>query len=378
METTTPIRILRIIARMNVGGPAVQICNLMNRLDGRLFEQLLVTGYCGEDEKEHLDGEKVEFQVHRIRELGVSINFLRDFVAIFKIIKIIYIFKPDIIHTHTSKAGFMGRIAGIIYPRSIKLIHTFHGHLLYGYFSKWKTKLIISAEVILGYFTNYLIAVGETVKEELISVGVGNQHKFLVINPGIEETPKLEKNVWINKFNIPENKFIIAFVGRLTKIKRIDRLVEVIKLVKKELDGVHFIIAGGGIEEEYLKKQVEDFHLPVTYLGWIKSLNEITCLADAYILTSDNEGTPISLIQAMIAGIPIISTDVGSVSDVVENGVSGILTKANSEELFQAVKIISRNKEKYNLFSANSRQIGLSKFSLEKFIEKYTELYIEA
>jgi len=130
METTTPIRILRIIARMNVGGPAVQICNLMNKLDRGLFEQLLVTGYCGEDEKEYLEGEKVEFQIHRIRELGVSINFLRDLVAILKIIKIIYKFKPDIIHTHTAKAGFMGRIAGIMYPRSIKIIHTFHGHLL--------------------------------------------------------------------------------------------------------------------------------------------------------------------------------------------------------------------------------------------------------
>ena len=378
METTTPIRILRIIARMNVGGPAVQICNLMNKLDRGLFEQLLVTGYCGEGEKEYLEGEKVEFQIHRIRELGVSINFLRDLVAILKIIRIIYKFKPDIIHTHTAKAGFMGRIAGIMYPRSIKIIHTFHGHLLYGYFPKWKTKLIISAEVILGYFTDFLIAVGETVKEELISVGVGNQRKFLVINPGIEEIPRLEKKAWVKKFNLPEDKFIIAFVGRLTKIKRIDRLVEVIKLAKKELNTVHFIIAGGGIEEEYLKRQVEDFHLPVTYVGWIKSLNEITCLADAYILTSDNEGTPISLIQAMIAGIPIISTDVGSVSDVVENGVSGILTKANPEELFQAVKIISTNQEKYRLFSTNSRQIGLSKFSLEKFVEKYSELYTKA
>jgi len=378
METATPIRILRIIARMNVGGPAVQICNLMNKLDRGLFEQLLVTGYCGEDEKEYLEGEKVEFQIHRIRELGVSINFLRDLVAILKIIRIIYKFKPDIIHTHTAKAGFMGRIAGIMYPRSTKIIHTFHGHLLYGYFPKWKTKLIISAEVILGYFTDFLIAVGETVKEELISVGVGNQRKFLVINPGIEEIPRLEKKAWVKKFNLPEDKFIIAFVGRLTKIKRIDRLVEVIKLAKKELNTVHFIIAGGGIEEEYLKRQVEDFHLPVTYVGWIKSLNEITCLADAYILTSDNEGTPISLIQAMIAGIPIISTEVGSVSDVVENGVSGILTKANPEELFQAVKIISTNQEKYRLFSTNSKKIGLSKFSLEKFIEKYSELYTKA
>jgi glycosyltransferase involved in cell wall biosynthesis len=165
----------------------------MNKLDRGLFEQLLVTGYCGEGEKEYLEGEKVDFQIHRIRELGVSINFLRDLVAILKIIKIIYKFKPDIIHTHTAKAGFMGRIAGIMYPRSIKIIHTFHGHLLYGYFPKWKTKLIISAEVILGYFTDFLIAVGETVKEELISVGVGNQRKFLVINPGIEEIPRLEK-----------------------------------------------------------------------------------------------------------------------------------------------------------------------------------------
>jgi glycosyltransferase involved in cell wall biosynthesis len=377
MKHATPIRILRIIARMNVGGPAIQITNLMSEMNKNEFEQILVTGYCGIHEKEYFDEYKPDFQVHRISELGVSVNVIKDLIAFLKIFKEIYIFKPHIVHTHTSKAGVIGRVACILYPKKIKIIHTYHGHILYGYFPPWKTRIVILLEKILAIWTHKIITVGETVKKDLISAGIGREAKYLVINPGIQAIDKLEKSVCIKKFNIPENKFIVAFVGRLTKIKRIDRLVEVIKKSKIESEQIYFIIAGGGIEEKYLIDQVEKYKLPVKYLGWVSNLAEIISVSNIFILTSDNEGTPISLIQGLMAGIPAISTNVGSVSDIIDDKKNGILTEANSDSIFEALKMLSSNKEMYDSFVFNALESGKKKFSRERFIQNYEELYIK-
>jgi glycosyltransferase involved in cell wall biosynthesis len=292
-------------------------------------------------------------------------------------LKEIYIFKPHIVHTHTSKAGVMGRVACILYPKKIKIIHTYHGHILYGYFPPWKTQIIILLEKILAIWTHKIITVGETVKKDLIFAGIGREAKYLVINPGIQAIDKLEKSVCIKNFNIPEDKFIVTFVGRLTKIKRIDRLVEVIKKSKIESEQIYFIVAGGGIEEKYLIDQVEKFKLPVKYLGWVSNLAEIISVSNIFILTSDNEGTPISLIQGLVAGIPAISTNVGSVSDIIDDNKNGILTAANSDSIFEALKMLGSNKEMYDSFVLNALESGKRKFSRERFIQNYEDLYIK-
>jgi glycosyltransferase involved in cell wall biosynthesis len=166
-------------------------------------------------------------------------------------------------------------------------------------------------------------------------------------------------------------------VGRLTKIKRIDRLVEVIKKSKIESEQIYFIVAGGGIEEKYLIDQVEKYKLPVKYLGWVSNLAEIISVSNIFILTSDNEGTPISLIQGLVAGIPAISTNVGSVSDIIDDNKNGILTAANSDSIFEALKMLGSNKEMYDSFVLNALESGKRKFSRERFIQNYEDLYIK-
>jgi len=165
---------MRIIARMNVGGPAVQVSGLMRGFDKYVFEHELVTGYCAADEADYLEKVATDVKALRIDGLGRSIKPRADITALFAIIKEIRRFKPDVIHTHTAKAGVIGRVASILSGHKSVRVHTFHGHLLNGYFGPIKTKLVILVEKTLALFTDQLLAVGAKVKDDLLSVGIGN------------------------------------------------------------------------------------------------------------------------------------------------------------------------------------------------------------
>ena len=177
------IRILRIISRMNIGGPAVQISGLMRGLDSRDFEHILLTGHCESDESDYLVSVAPDVGAIRINGLGRSLNLIADLRAFIRILKVIREFRPDIIHTHTAKAGVLGRIASIASGHSSIRVHTFHGHLLNGYFSQRTTQLVIIIEKFLALFTHSLITVGENVCNDLIKVGIGRIEKFVVIPP---------------------------------------------------------------------------------------------------------------------------------------------------------------------------------------------------
>ena len=158
------IKVMQIIARMNVGGPAVIVAELMRGLDSAKFEQILITGYCDSNEADYLDEVATDIAATRIAGLGRSISPLADFTAFLGLIKTIRTIKPDIIHTHTAKAGVLGRLASIIAGRGAIRIHTFHGHLLHGYFATWKTQLIVLIEKFLAARTQYLIALATKLK----------------------------------------------------------------------------------------------------------------------------------------------------------------------------------------------------------------------
>ena len=180
------IKVLRIIARMNVGGPAVQVSGLMRGFDQEAFEQELLTGFCAADEADYLEKVATDVEAIRVDGLGRSIKPRSDLTALFAIIKEIRHFKPDVIHTHTAKAGVVGRVASLLSGQKSMRVHTFHGHLLHGYFGTAKTKLVILIEKILARFTDQLLAVGKQVQDDLIAVGIGNSKKFEVMPPGLK------------------------------------------------------------------------------------------------------------------------------------------------------------------------------------------------
>jgi len=317
------IKILRIIARLNIGGPAVHTIILTEGLDKSRFESLLVYGSTSKDEGDMLYyALEKNIKLILIPELKRELNFYNDIVAFNKISNIIKIEQPDIIHTHTAKAGTIGRLAGILYNllhlskgKRIKLIHTFHGHIFEGYFSKFKTTMFILIERFLAFFTCKIITVSESLKKELISLGISKETKIEVIPLGLE----LEDFLKI----LPRDNAVlnIGIVGRLVPIKNHHLFLEAAaKIIADNTQmQLRFKIIGDG----ELKKKLEEYcrklniNEKVDFLGWQKDLVSIYSNLDVVALTSINEGTPVSLIEAMASGRVVVATDVGGVRDLL-------------------------------------------------------------
>jgi glycosyltransferase involved in cell wall biosynthesis len=375
MERARPIRIMQVIARMNVGGPAVIVADLMLRLNTEKFEAILVTGYCADNEADYLEEFGLKLPVTRISGLGRSVSFYGDLKSFLRLVKLIRNFKPDIIHTHTAKAGLLGRLAGLIAYPSAKRIHTFHGHLLHSYFSPRKTQLIIYVERVLALFSTKLVSIGNQVKEDLLVAGVGNPNQYSVIFPGLKKLKIQSKTSSRHEIGLMQNKIYIVFVGRLTQIKRPDRLIEISQHLKDKHPNTGLIIAGAGEKLEEIQELAKKESLPVIFLGWRNDIGRILSASDIAILCSDNEGIPLTLIQASQAGLPIISTNVGSVSDIVVDGETGLLTETNAQSLNHALDVLLSNPAKMIQIGLAGKARSESHFSLSGMIQAHEELY---
>ena len=373
---TQKVRVLRIIARMNVGGPAVQVSGLMRGFDQQLFEQELLTGYCAADEADYLEKVATDVKAIRIDGLGRSIKPRADLTALFAIVKEIRCFRPDVIHTHTAKAGVVGRIASILSGQKSIRIHTFHGHLLHGYFGPGKTKLVILVEKFLAHFTHQLLAVGKQVQDDLIAAGIGNSKKFAVMRPGLQLAKVPSKHDARIELGLNQNEIYCAFIGRITQIKRPDRFLDVVAKVKKDGIKVNFIVAGAGEQLQYCQDRVTSENLPVTFLGWREDIENVLAAADFVILTSDNEGTPLSLIQAGMVGIPVVATNVGSTHEIVANGKTGFLTDLSVGELASAITKLAENSDLRAQLGAASQEYTLARYGVERLVKDHQDLYL--
>jgi glycosyltransferase involved in cell wall biosynthesis len=366
---------MQVIARMNVGGPAIIVAELLRELDSERFQSTLITGYCADDEADYLAEVATDIPVTRIISLGRSLSVLGDLKSFLTLLKLIRDLKPDIIHTHTAKAGVIGRLAGLVaYPRA-KRIHTFHGHLLEGYFSQFKTNLVVLIERFLASISVKLIAVGNQVRDDLLSVKVGNSEQYSVIFPGLERLDIQSKESARNVLGLDQDKVYIVFVGRLTQIKRPDRLIEIARNLKVKHPKVELLIAGAG--EKFLDIQALAMResLPMVFLGWRNDIGKILSAGDIAILCSDNEGIPLTLIQASQASLPIVSTNVGSVGDIVVNGETGILTQVNSNSLIHALDDLLFSQEKMARFGQAGKKRVEALFSLDGMIRAHEDLY---
>jgi glycosyltransferase involved in cell wall biosynthesis len=376
MSQVGRIRVMRIIARMNVGGPAVQVSGLMRGFDALVFDQELVTGYCAEDEADYLEKVAIDVKAIRIDGLGRSIKPIADLTAIFATIKEIRRFKPDVIHTHTAKAGVVGRIASIFSGHSSVRVHTFHGHLLNGYFGAGKTKLVILIEKFLALFTDQLLAVGTKVKDDLLAVGIGNQSKFGVMPPGLQLAEVPSRLSARAELGLNEEATYCAFIGRITQIKRPDRFLDVISEVKSRGVDLHFIVAGAGELLQYCQDRAKVESLPVTFLGWREDIEVVLAAADFVLLTSDNEGTPLSLIQAGMVGIPVIATSVGSTNEIVVDGETGLLTDLTVQELSEAVTKVATDGDLRAKMGAAGKEYTLARYGVERLVKDHQDLYL--
>ena len=370
-----PIRVMRIIARMNVGGPAVQVSGLMRNMDSSVFDQRLYTGNCAADEADYLDTVARDIYAVRIEGFGRRVSIGGDLRAFFSLIREIRSFKPHVIHTHTAKAGFLGRIASILSLHPSIRIHTFHGHLLNGYFGSFKRMLVVLVERILAVFTHQLLAVGDKVRQDLLAVGIGKSKKFGLMPPGLEIGKLQNKKDSQELYGLSKQTIQCSFIGRVTQIKRPDRFLDVVSEVKKRGIAIEFFMAGDGELLQNCKERIAREDLPVKILGWQSNIEQVLSAADVVVLTSDNEGTPLSLIQAGMAGLPVVTTRVGSVPEVVLEGVTGIITSLDVQEIADALEELANSEDLRAQLGAAAQEFTLANFGVERLVNDHEVLY---
>ena len=364
---------MRVIARMNVGGPAVQVSGLMRHLPDDEFDQRLFTGWCADDEADYLLTQAPDVEATRIAGLGRAVRPGDDGRALAALVRHIREFRPHIIHTHTAKAGTLGRVAARLAGTGSATVHTFHGHLLHGYFSPTKTKAVVALESLLGRSTDRLVAVGPQVRDDLLAAGIGKPEQFSVIPPGLELPPAMAREQAREAFVVPGDAPILSFIGRLAPIKRPDRFVEVVREVLRVRPDVRFLVAGEGTEAQV----IADADLPITMLGWRDDVQNVLAASDGVLLTSDNEGTPLSLIQAALVGLPVVATNVGSVPDVVIDGETGWLANPDALDLARASLEMLDGPAEAARRGQRARERAHRLYSVTRLAEDHAHLYRE-
>lgn len=367
------IRVVHVIARMNVGGPAVLIADTVRHLDPEDFNVRLITGNCAEDEADYLQTQAPDIRAIRIGGLGRSVSPLNDAGALRRVIGQLRDFQPHIVHTHTAKAGVVGRLAARFAPINARVVHTFHGHLLHGYFSSVKTKGLIATEALLAQQSDRLVAVSTEVRDDLLAAGVGRAQQYDVIPPGVSLGSLPDRNSARAALQLPQESHIVLLLGRVTRIKRPDRFAEAAHLVHDAMPNVHFVVAGSGDLASDLGTSMRD--LPASLLGWRSDVETLLAASDVLVLTSDNEGTPLSVIQAGLAGLPTVATRVGGLASVVDDGATGILVNSDPREVANGILSLLEEASLRRAMGAEARRQMTARFGIRAMIDNHANLY---
>jgi glycosyltransferase involved in cell wall biosynthesis len=364
---------MRVIARMNVGGPALQVSTLMRGLDDELFDHRLYAGFVGPDEADYVDQRAPDVQVCRVPTLGRAVRPTDDLRALAALTAAMRRFRPHIVHTHTAKAGTLGRAAAVL-ARVPARVHTYHGHLLHGYFSPAKTRLLVQAERGLAAVTDRLVAVGRTVRDDLLAAGIGEPRQYAVVPPGTTPAVPSPRPEARRQLGLPADGPVVAYVGRVTRVKRPDRFLSVAREVRRAVPDARFLVCGGGDLQSELETAAdlrESLHL----LGWRADVETVYAAADLVLLTSDNEGMPVSLIEAGLAGVPTVATNVGSVSEVVQDGQTGLLAPPDAQALTRhAIRLLGDDGLRSRM-GQQARAWTARKFGAERLVQDTHDLY---
>ncbi|HVZ22551.1 MAG TPA: glycosyltransferase [Vicinamibacterales bacterium] len=386
------MRVLRLITRLNIGGPSIQAIALSERLTPRGYTTRLVHGSLGpgEGDMRYLlsPGTAVEQVPRLVRELSPA----SDYAAYRRIAAILREFRPHIVHTHMAKAGALGRAAAVRYNRSVapaertRIVHTYHGHVLEGYFSAAKTALFVGIERLLARATDRIVAISPAIRDELLrDHRIGRAAQYRVVPLGfdlsalaaIDDRARAEAR---GQLGIPSDAHVVSTVGRLTAIKQHHLFLETARLVANQDAAALFLIVGDGELRADLEQAARDAGLAdrVRFLGWRRDLAAIYGASDVFLLTSRNEGTPVALIESLAAGVPGVSTDVGGVRDVITGDDVG-LTAAYDDAagLAAAVATLLGDTERRRATGERGRASVVARYGIERLVDDIDALYRE-
>ena len=357
------MRVLHVIARLNVGGTARYITQLSQELPKHGIETFVATGFVQGAEVEDESAKTIE--IIRIPSMGRSINPIKDHLARKQLEKIIREVKPDIIHTHTFKAGYVTRMK----KQSIPVIHTFHGHLLADpEFSGFKLKVIIEVERMLAKRSSKLVTVGRRVADELLEQRIGYKAQYVNIPPGVVAVTATPKQQALKNLKLEDDgRPIVGWIARVTGVKNPMLALE----VADAMPDTHFVIAGGGDLLEQVKAAAPS---NVSVTGWAEAA-DVFGASDIILSTSQNEGMPVALIEAQLAGKPVVATDVGSVAEVLLNHETGIVTNKNAGSIVLALESLLLDKQKRTEMGTLATARAHALFLVERMINAHIELY---
>ncbi len=375
-------KILRIITRLNIGGPALHVTNLNYYLDKEYgYESVLVYGSLaeGEGSMEYLAKNK-NLKTIIFPELGRELSPLNDLKIIWKLFWLIKKERPDIVHTHTAKAGLSGRIAAKLAGVK-KIYHTFHGNIFNGYFSGLKTKLFIILERFCALLSTKIIAISEEQKKDLVKYKIAPLRKLTVIPLGFElERFKIDHQQKYLRalLQLSEDVKLVGIVGRLVPIKNHAYFIDIAERVLKKNDNVRFLLIGDGELKDELLAMItaKGLQQRVFITGFINEVEKIYSDLDIVALTSKNEGTPVTLIEALACGKPVISTDVGGVRDILQHGKYGWLEEQNNADKYAAdiLAMLDNYENALNKAKAGQQYI-LTNYDVKVLYKNINELY---
>lgn len=352
----------------------MQAAILMRGLPADRFEQRLYAGSLAAGEADFLELRAPDIPVYRVPSLSRRVKLGNDVRALGFIMSEMQKFRPHIVHTHTAKAGVAGRLAAMMTRVPVR-VHTFHGHLLHGYFSGAATRGLVMVESALARHSDRLVAVGAQVRDDLLAAGIGTPAQYAVVPPGTSLGPLPDRPAARRALGVPLDVPVVAFVGRLTQVKRPDRLLAVAQEVSRAIPGTRFLVCGGGDLAADILHAARHGDDGVLALGWRADVETVYAAADLILLTSDNEGMPVSLIEAALAGVPAVATDVGSVAEVVQHETTGILTGTSHEALACAVTRLLTDEQLRRDMGARARVWAAARFTPERLTSDIEQLY---
>jgi glycosyltransferase involved in cell wall biosynthesis len=380
-----PIRVLRVIARLNMGGPAIHVANLAAGLETRGYHTTLVAGSLarGEDSMAFL-AERLGVAVVSVEELQREVSLLHDARSVLRIAELIRSERPHILHTHTAKAGAIARAASLLAggARPPVVLHTFHGHVLKGYFDAGRTAFFRHVERTLARASDVLVAVSPEVRDELVELGVAPYDKFVVIRLGIPLEERLgdptANSDYRRLYGIPEDAFVVGWVGRMTEVKDTGAVLEIVRATRDRGVEAVLCMVGDGPDRERLEQLAHELGIARScyFVGYQPDVAGYYRLFDAFVLPSVNEGTPVSAIESLASGTAVVANRVGGVPDVVRDGVDGFLVEPGDIDAAAArLAELAMDPALRTRLGASGRTRALERYSVARLVDDVDRLY---
>lgn len=382
------LKVMRLIARLNIGGPAIHTTLLTERLNPARFESLLVTGVEAANEGNMLElmgerGLSGPLKPIIIPSLGREISPKSDLQTVREVLRLMRRERPDIVHTHTAKAGFVGRLAARL-ARVPVVVHTFHGNVFKGYFSPRKTQLFVAIEKNLARSTDAIIVLSQQQRDEILSLGIGRAAQYRVIPLGLDLTPFLGaetlRGQLRRELNIENGTPIVGIVARLVPIKAIHLLLEAAPQILKTHPQTQFLIVGDGELRGELEQRAQALNLTkaVRFLGFRSDLPRLYADFDVSVLCSLNEGLPVAVIESLASARPVVATDVGGVSDLITHQKTGWLCPPQDVNgLAQGISFALENPAQAQEWGSAGRQRVYPSLDIARLCADLEALYLE-